>query len=189
MPRSVWHARLAHAGRAPGTTERAHGADDSRQDGGRGSRVRRRLDVAVSPLATRDQVASASETSLADAGASQALPLHVEELVVGKRTRKTLVRATRVTRTSEVDVDEALTHSDVVVERVIVGRVVSEVPPTRQEGNVTILPVVEEEVVVTRRLVLKEELHIRRVQRTEHYVERVVLRRQDVDVTRTELDD
>ena len=99
------------------------------------------------------------------------------------------MRATRVTRTSEVDVDEALTHNDVVVERVTVGRVVSEVPPMRQEGNITIVPVVEEEVVVTRRLVLKEELHIRRVQRTEHHVERVVLRRQDVDVTRTELDD
>ncbi len=117
------------------------------------------------------------------------LPLHVEELAVSKRTRKTLVRATRVTRTSDLDVNEPLTHNDVVVERVAVGRTVSEVPPVRQDGDTTILPVVEEEVVVTRRLVLKEELHIRRVQRTGHHVERVVLRRQNVDVTRTELDD
>ncbi len=115
--------------------------------------------------------------------------LHVEELEVTKRRRKTLVRATRVTRTSEVDVDEALNHEDVIVERVAIGRVVTEVPPIRQEADMTILPIVEEQVVVTRRLVLKEEVYIRRVQKTEHHVERVVLRRQDVDVTRTELDD
>ncbi len=37
-----------------------------------------------------------------------------------------------------------------MVERVAIGRVVDEVPPVRQVGDVTILPVVEEEIVVTR---------------------------------------
>ena len=123
------------------------------------------------------------------AAETRSLPLHVEELAVTKRRRRTLVRATRVTRESEVRVDEALLRDDVVIERVAVGRVVTAVPPVRQEGDVTILPVVEEEVVVTRRLVLREEVHIRRVQKTEHHVESVVLRRQEVDVTRTPLDD
>ncbi len=126
---------------------------------------------------------------MAAAEETQSLPLHVEELAISKRQRRTLVRATRVTHESEVQVDESLQHDDVVIERVAVGRVVTAVPAVRQEGDVTILPVVEEEVVVTRRLVLTEEVHIRRVQKTQHHVERVVLRRQEVDVTRTPLDE
>jgi hypothetical protein len=76
----------------------------------------------------------------------------------------------------------------VVVERVAIGRVVDAVPPVRHEGDVTILSVVEEVVVVERRLVLKEEVHLRRVQTTERYVETVTLREQDITVTRTDID-
>jgi stress response protein YsnF len=53
---------------------------------------------------------------------------------------------------------------------------------------VTILSVVEEVVVVERRLVLKEEVHLRRVQTTERHVETVTLREQDITVTRTDID-
>jgi stress response protein YsnF len=42
------------------------------------------------------------------------------------------------------------------------GRIVETAPEIRTEGDVTILPVVEEVLVVEKRLVLKEELHIRR---------------------------
>jgi stress response protein YsnF len=51
----------------------------------------------------------------------------------------------------------------VEVSRVVVGRDVDAVPDVRVEGDVTILPVMEERVVVTRQLVLKEEIHVRRV--------------------------
>lgn len=145
--------------------------------------------MAQGTTVARDGPVAGNGTVAVDADEFRSLPLHVEELSVAKRTRKTVVRATRVTRTREVEVDEALSHDSVVVERVVIGREVSEVPPVRQDGDVTILPVVEEEVVVTRRLILKEEVHIRRVRKTEHHVERVVLRRQEVDVTRTELDE
>ena len=145
--------------------------------------------MAGAPLVALDQLVPVTGAVQTESDEQQALPLHVEEVAVSKRARRTLVRATRVTRTSEVAIDEALHHDDVVIDRVVVGRVVTEVPAVRQEDGVTILPVVEEEVVVTRRLVLKEEVHIRRVQRTEPYVDRVVLRRQEVEVPRTELDD
>jgi stress response protein YsnF len=42
------------------------------------------------------------------------------------------------------------------------GRMVETAPEIRTESDVTILPVVEEVLVVEKRLVLKEELHIRR---------------------------
>jgi hypothetical protein len=41
-------------------------------------------------------------------------------------------------------------------------------------------------VVVERRLILKEEVHIRRVQVTEHHRETVMVRQQDAVITRNE---
>ncbi len=121
------------------------------------------------------------------AAETEVMQLHAEAVTVAKRARKTLVRATRRTRTRDVVVDEPVLRDRVVVERVAVGRVVQAVPPVRQEGDVTILSVVEEVVVVERRLMLKEELHLRRVRTTERHVETVTLREQDVSVTRTDL--
>ncbi|MGI3904183.1 MAG: DUF2382 domain-containing protein [Janthinobacterium lividum] len=62
-------------------------------------------------------------------------------------------------------------------------------PPVRQEGDVTIMSVVEEELVVVRRLVLKEEVHLRRVQSTVPHTQTVTLREQHITVTRTALGD
>ena len=47
------------------------------------------------------------------------------------------------------------------------------------------MPVVEEVVVVERRLLLREEVHIRRVRKAEQHTETVQLRVQDAVVTRT----
>jgi stress response protein YsnF len=62
-------------------------------------------------------------------------------------------------RTLTADLEEVR----VEVSRVAVGRDVDEVPEVRVEGDVTILPVTEERVIVTLQLVLKEEIHVRRV--------------------------
>ncbi len=132
------------------------------------------------PLAGRQTIA---------AGDLQTLPLHAEAITVAKRVRKTSVKAIRTTSTRDAAVDEELAREQVIVERVAVGRVVDAVPPVRQEGDVTILPVVEEEVVITRRLVLREEVHLRRIRTTERHVETVALREQTVSVTRTPIED
>ena len=96
------------------------------------------------------------------------------------------VRVATVTREREHVVDEELAHERIEVERVAIGRSLDAVPPIREEGDTTIFPVVEEVVVVERRLVLKEEIRIRRVRSTERHREIVVLRTQDAIVTRTE---
>ena len=62
-------------------------------------------------------------------------------------------------------------------------------PDVRQEGDITIVPVMAEEIVVTKRLILKEELHIRRVRREETRQHTVTLREQTVDVEREEKND
>lgn len=120
---------------------------------------------------------------------SNVLKLHAEHAIITKRTRRVLVRATRTTRSREEMIEGNLAHEHVVVERVPIGEIVDAVPLVRQEGDVTIMPVVEEIVVVERRLFLKEEIHLRRVHTTERFIETVKLREQHVEVTRTKSDE
>ena len=113
------------------------------------------------------------------------LELKAEELVVARRpVAGATVRVSTVTRRIEQEVDEALTHEHVDVERVAIGRIIETVPEIREEDGVTIVSVVEEVLVVERRLVLKEEVRITRRRVEARHVEIAVLRRQDAVVTR-----
>lgn len=114
-----------------------------------------------------------------------ALSLLAEAVVITRRkVAGDTVRVATVTHEREQLVDEALTRERVEIERVPIGRTVEAVPPVREEGDTTVVPVVEEVVVVERRLVLKEEIRVRRVRGTEHHRESVVLRTQDAVITR-----
>ena len=115
--------------------------------------------------------------------------LHTEDAVVSKAVHRTLVRATRTTTTRDQDVAAELVRDHVEVERVAIGRVVDAVPPVREDGDVLIMPVVEEEIVITKRLILREEVHLRKVRSVIQHVETVVLRDQTVTVTRSEIND
>ena len=111
--------------------------------------------------------------------------LHAEEIAVSKcRVASGLVRVKVATRSHDEVVDEVLRHERVVVERVTINQPVETVPPLRVEGDTTILSVVEEVVVVTRQLMLKEEVRMRRVQVTEAHHEVVTLREQEAVITR-----
>ena len=117
------------------------------------------------------------------------IPLHVEEISVSRReTKKANVQVALVTGTREQLIDEELTHVRVEIERFSIDQTVEAVPPIRQEGDITIIPVVEEVVIVERRLVLKEEVRVRRVSTKEQHQETVVLRQQEAVVTREEPD-
>ncbi|MGI3778346.1 MAG: DUF2382 domain-containing protein [Janthinobacterium lividum] len=114
------------------------------------------------------------------------LRLHAEEVSVGRRSVQGRVQVHVHTVTREHVVDEALTHERVEVERVAIGRPVDAVPPDRQEGDTTVISVVEEVVVVHRQLVLHEEVRVRRVRVTEQHRETVSLRAQEAVVDRSE---
>jgi uncharacterized protein (TIGR02271 family) len=113
--------------------------------------------------------------------------LHAEDLTVSKlQVAGDIVRVRTVTREHETFVDETLNHERVQIERVPIGRQVEAIPPVRQEGDTTILSVVEETLVIERRLILKEEVHIRRLHVSERYQEAVALRKQEAVITRIE---
>ena len=84
----------------------------------------------------------------------------------------------------EVVLDELLRSEDVIVERVPVGAIVKEAPPPRQEGDTLVIPLVEEEIFVKRRLVVREEIRITKKPGTRRHQERVTLRTEDAVVRR-----
>lgn len=73
-------------------------------------------------------------------------------------------------------------HDEVVVEHVPIGREVAERAAPREEGDVLVVPVYEEQLVVSRRLVLREELHIHRYSRSERRLFEDTLRREQVEI-------
>jgi stress response protein YsnF len=85
-------------------------------------------------------------------------------------------------------VDEDLAHERVEIETVPVNLQIDLVPQVHQEGDITMVPVVEERLVVRRRLMLKEEVRIRRVRSTERHHETVKLRYQEAVVMRQKND-
>lgn len=108
-----------------------------------------------------------------------------EELLVGRERVETgRVRVKVVTHEREEMVDVPLTQERVEVERVAIDKEIDAIPPRRQEGDTVIVPVVEEEVVVRRKLVLKEEIHLKLVRSTEQHRESVTLRRQEATIER-----
>jgi len=113
------------------------------------------------------------------------VPVIRETIDVQKRwVQSGRVRITKVVHENEEVVDEPLLREEVEVERVAVNRAVDGPVAIRHEGDVTIVPVLEEVLVVEKRLILKEELHIRRRQVEVSEPQRITLRTEEVTVER-----
>lgn len=119
---------------------------------------------------------------------SQRIPVVEEQLAVGTRVVDT-GRGVRVHKTvteQPVTIDERLMRDEVDVRHVPVDRIVAleEAPATRYEGDTLVVPVLEEVLVVERRLRIKEELHITRTRHEERYQDTVPLKSEQVEVER-----
>ncbi|AIE84109.1 DUF2382 domain-containing protein [Fimbriimonas ginsengisoli] len=64
------------------------------------------------------------------------------------------------------DLDRMVEVEDVEIERVPMDEILDTAPEVRQEGDVTIIPVVEEFLVVQRKLRLKEEIRVTKTRRS-----------------------
>lgn len=99
-----------------------------------------------------------------EAPAETVVPLVEETLLLGKRQVETgRVRVALTTEVVEEVLRATLRSRRAEVERRPMGHTVTEAPAVRQEGDVMIIPVVEEVLVVEKRLVLREEIHVRMV--------------------------
>lgn len=113
------------------------------------------------------------------------IPALEERLEVNTKTVKTgkVVLAKHIDEYQEA-LDETLAVRTFEIERVPFDQVVADAPPVRQEGDTTIYPIVEERLVLTKELVLREEVRV-----TRHHTEKrdtrvITLQRESVTVNR-----
>jgi uncharacterized protein (TIGR02271 family) len=131
------------------------------------------------PLTARELAAAAGEEAV--------IPVVEEKVSISKRERETgrvVVHVTPHLRDETVDVPLAEEH--VSIERVPVNQFVSGPVSVRQEGDVTVVPVLEEVLVVEKRLMLREEVRITRRRETRRHVEHVTLRTEEARVLRAD---
>jgi len=111
------------------------------------------------------------------------VPVVHEVLDVQKRwVESGRVRVTKVVHQHEEVVDEPLLREEVEVERIAINRAVDGPVAIRHEGDVMIVPILEEVLVVEKRLLLKEELHIRRRRAEVSHPQRITLRTEEATV-------
>lgn len=114
------------------------------------------------------------------------IPVIEERVQVEKKQRTARLRVRVVPRERTEVVDVPLNEEQVEVRRVPVNRVVSAPGPVRQEGDVTIVPVYEEVISIEKKLVLREEVHIHRRRNTRRQSQSVVVRKEDVEISRSD---
>jgi len=114
------------------------------------------------------------------------IPVVEERLEVSRERVETgRVRITKSVEAREVVVDDPLKRESVRVEHVPINQVVTgAVPQVREEGDVTVIPILEERVVTRTELVLVEEVRIHRDHSEYNDPQRVTLRKEVVAVER-----
>jgi uncharacterized protein (TIGR02271 family) len=131
------------------------------------------------------QIRPEAETS-SPAGPEEAIvPIVEEELHIEKQKVEIgRVRLTKTVQEREVLVTQPVMQEDIQIERVPVNRWLSEPASVRYEGDIIIIPVMEEVPVVEKRLRLKEELRVTKRQITTQKNEPIRLRTEEVHVER-----
>ena len=139
------------------------------------------MSVGGDPVVTPDGNAQVVSSTLTPSEGERTEVLQVLEETLTVSTRRRVTGGVRVgTRTEVVEepVEAELDRYRVEVTRVPVGRVVDKAPSARAVGDTTIIPVVEERLVMVKQLFLVEEVHVRHVVERELVREPGTLRRQ-----------
>lgn len=116
------------------------------------------------------------------------IPIVAETLSVSKKVVETgTVRVTKTVSERSETVDVPLAREEVNVEHVPIERLLEageKTPVQRHEGNTLVVPLMEEVLVVEKRLFLKEELRITKNRREVHEPQTVTLRREEARIER-----
>lgn len=113
------------------------------------------------------------------------IPIMEEQAIVKTRqVERGGVRVHKRVYEREEVVEQPAFHEEVNVERVPVNQYVDFVPEPRQEGDTLIIPLLEEVLVVEKRLVVKEELRITKRRTEETQQTRVTLRQEEAVIER-----
>jgi uncharacterized protein (TIGR02271 family) len=127
--------------------------------------------------------------ALAEAGGNVVaiVPVIAEEAQIRKReVERGRVRIEKTVHTDTEQVDVALLRERVQVERVPVERYVEAPEEPHYRDDTYVIPVMEEVLVVEKRLRVREEIHVIATRDEVPHRESVELRREEVEITRVE---
>ncbi|UAK25627.1 YsnF/AvaK domain-containing protein [Sphingomonas nostoxanthinifaciens] len=97
------------------------------------------------------------------------IPLYEEQVAVTKKAViSDRVRVSTSVEERSVLIEDDLERGGLHVERIAVDRPVHSAPEPRQDGDALIVSIVEERVVIERRLFVVEEVRLTRTSTTEH---------------------
>ncbi len=126
-----------------------------------------------------------SHESHGPAAGSVTIPVIEEKVTVHKTLADNGgVRLRKIVHENTVELDEPLAAQSVKLTRVPIGRDVAGPVAIRYENGMTIIPVVEERLVVHRQLVLVEEIHVSGTVHTRRAPQSVTVRREEIIVER-----
>lgn len=123
--------------------------------------------------------------NLAKVTGSHIIPVIEERFTIDKRqveTGKVIISKRVVEKKVQVDVTDR--EQEVQIERVPINEYVSTSPSVRYEGDIMIIPVVREEVVVEKHLVLIEEIRVTTQRRETTRPVPMTLRKEEITIQR-----
>lgn len=117
---------------------------------------------------------------------SNAIPVMEEQVHVDKKVvEKGSVYIYKDVHEEEVSVDIPYSHEEVEIERVPINKYAEDTPPpVRHEGDKMIIPVLKEVLVVEKRIMVVEEIHVTKRKISEHDTQKINLRREELKVDR-----
>ena len=113
------------------------------------------------------------------------MPIVEEQLSVTRdRVATGTVRVDKRVERRVHHIDEPVVRERFEVEHKRVDRIVDRAPEIRHEGDVLIIPLLEEVLIVEKRLVVREELHVKRVRELSRVQQDVTLETEHANVER-----
>ena len=138
-----------------------------------------------SVLAAGEEAEAANRARAAEGREGGTIPIVEEVARVEKRVvDKGTVRVSTDIETVTERVETALCEQSATLDRVAVDRVVDTPPEPRLEGDTIVVPIIEERVVVTKQLVVTEEVRVKLDEVTRTEVTEVPLRKERVTIDR-----
>lgn len=119
-------------------------------------------------------------------GEGKVIPIVQEEAIIEKRVvERNRTRITKQVHTEEEMIDTPLRQERVQVERLPIEQIIDSPVTTRYDGDTLVIPVMEEVLVIEKKLLLKEEVRITKAVGETKHQETVTLRKEEVAVERT----
>lgn len=139
-------------------------------------------------LLAQNQSTKYGSTAFGDTG-QIVIPLLAEQLNIARQ--KVLTGGVRVHKTVSErteTIDEPTLREEMEIQRVTVNQFITEPPAIRYEGDVMIVPLMEEVLVVEKKLVLREEIRITKRRDTLRNPQQIVVRREEATLEKIQPD-